>query len=348
MKFVLLALLLWAAGAAGQGACSGGCVWSCDTTRNQCASPVGKRVCINIVNLRKRSAPGTGTDSTVTGEWAVGDSGVITMGPVQKDTYAWFQFDSGTWSAFSQTDGVFWYTVCPGTPPFVPPTPRPTPPPTPPPTPRPTPPPSPGATPNPTPPDATPQPAVPSSPVPNTAPVIGEQCNPQFDKCCTPEGLIAPAGTVCFVKSAQCVLEMSACDGRAFTCPVVPSPNGQQCSTTSGQSGACSNGICQAMTKSCAPGVMASVTQCSQACAKMSKSMKELCFCNQQTQCWNAARLSQFVSGQGADVAQFTDSCPDFCVCSCGSGGDAPQTGAAASLASLSAAIFSLVAALAM
>ncbi len=345
MLSVLLASVALLAGqAAGQGACSNGCVWSCDNTRGQCADPTGKRVCINVTDLRKRSQPGTGSDSTITGAWNMGDQGTISNGPVQKDGFAWFQFDSGAWSAFSSTNGVFWFTTCPGTPPFVPPTPRPTPPPTPPPTPRPTPMPVPGATPSPV--AATPAPSPSASqsapsPAPSTAPVVGEQCNPQFDKCCTPEGLIAPAGTVCFVKSAQCVLEMSACDGRAFNCPVVPSPNGQQCTTTSGQAGACTNGICQAMTKSCAPGVMASVTQCSQACAKMSKSMKELCFCKQQTSCWNAARLSQFVSGQGTDVAQFTDSCPDFCVCSCGNGGDAPPA-SAASLARLSAAVLSL------
>jgi hypothetical protein len=324
-----------------QGACSNGCVWSCDTTRGQCADPRNKRVCVNVGDVRKRASPTT--SGTILGEWTVGDQATITNGPVNADTYAWFELDSKVWSAFSSTNGVFWYTVCPGTPPFVPPTPTP---PTPRPTPRPTPqpaavqPPSPAATTT----EIGSEPASTTGAVQqSTVPVIGPQCNAAFDKCCSPEGLIVPAGTTCFVKSAQCVLEMSACDGRLPNCPVVAAPNGQKCTTSAGQAGECVNSICQVATKACGPGAQAAMKQCVDACAKTSKSMKDICLCKETSMCWNTQRVENFIAGDGADAAKFTDQCPEFCVCSCAAAGDS-SSGERVSALSIAAVFLSTAA----
>jgi hypothetical protein len=260
----------------------------------------------------------------------------VKAGPQQANGYTWFQLDD-VWSAFSSTNGVFWYQVCPGTPPFVPPTTtRPTAPPTNPTT-------APPTTQQPT---NTPAPIAPPTGGLLTTNVVGDQCNPSFDKCCTAEGLIAPAGTGCQVKSGQCILENSACDGRASTCPVVGAPDGQKCTTSVGQDGTCQSSICQAAVSSCAPAATMFLNTCKSECNKMSKTMKELCMCKEPGQntavCWATARVEAFAAGDGADVAQFQSSCPEFCVCSCmnpdGAGSPSDATSlAAATVATLAA-----------
>jgi hypothetical protein len=48
LLLLLLLVLMMLSMAHAQGACSAGCVWSCDTRTNTCASPIGKKVCIGV------------------------------------------------------------------------------------------------------------------------------------------------------------------------------------------------------------------------------------------------------------------------------------------------------------
>jgi len=48
MMSVAMLLLVLLPAVCAQGACSAGCVWSCDTRTNTCASPIGKKVCISV------------------------------------------------------------------------------------------------------------------------------------------------------------------------------------------------------------------------------------------------------------------------------------------------------------
>jgi hypothetical protein len=257
------------------------------------------------------------------------DRPTVRAGPTSADGFVWFQLDS-TWSAFSKTDGVLWFSVCPGTPPFVPPA-APT-----------TRPPAPTTRPVTPPPQQTNPTTTTAAPISQpsgqliTSMVVGDQCNPSFDKCCTAEGLVAPAGTQCRVKSGQCVLENSACDGRASTCPVVGAPDGQKCTTSVGQDGTCQSSICQAAVAMCAPAAAMFTNTCKTKCSEMGKKMKELCMCKSEGQttavCWPTARVEEFAAGTGTDVAQFQSSCPDFCSCTCTVDGGTDSVGSASSI----------------
>jgi hypothetical protein len=99
--------------------CSKGCVWSCDSRTKKCADPIGKRVCFNVDGVNQRSRPSTA--GSPLGQWARSQTPIVNDGPVKSDGYTWYQLGD-VWTAFSVDDsGTPWFSVCLGTPPFVPP-----------------------------------------------------------------------------------------------------------------------------------------------------------------------------------------------------------------------------------
>jgi len=143
------------------------CVWDC--YRGQCVSALGKEICftprpMDVIRCRSSAS----TSGSLIYQWGPGTGRVNAIaGPTVNGQYTWYQVPSpngNCWAAFAHRgDGTSWYSVCPGTPAYKPPTPKPTPSPTP----RPTPKPTAKATPQPTP-KPTPQPTP--SPTPSPTP----------------------------------------------------------------------------------------------------------------------------------------------------------------------------------
>jgi hypothetical protein len=75
-------------------------------------------VCINTDNLNKRAS--ASTSAAKVGQWSRSDTPTVRAGPVRANDYWWYKLDD-VWTAFSLTNGVRWFSVCPGVSDWVPP-----------------------------------------------------------------------------------------------------------------------------------------------------------------------------------------------------------------------------------